>query len=346
MAKLFMHNVWKHHGLPRSITSDWGPQFAAQVMQEINKALSISTKLSMSFHPQMDGQTEIVNKEVQKFLQIYCFEKQDQWANWLAIAQFSINSKKHASTKVAPFEATWSYIPCMGIEPLPVNKVPAAKDFASKMEGMLESMRKNLEKAKEWMKLNTDENHLAVLSYTIGQQVWLATENLWLTRASQKLTERWLGPYTIIGLAGPNAVKLKLLRSLQIHSIVNISRVKPYLVPMEGQTLYHPGPVHMTKDRDNKWKVDHIVDSHLKNKKLKYLIHWRGYDDLDCMWEPKSNLGYVKDTICDFHESHSSTPRALSIDLAGFLLLFQNRLEPFTEINPHRLPFDHLEVNL
>ena len=110
MAKLFMHNVWKHHGLPRSITSDWGPQFAAQVMQEINKALSISTKLSMSFHPQMDGQTEIVNKEVQKFLQIYCFEKQDQWANWLAIAQFSINSKKHTSTKVAPFEATWSYV--------------------------------------------------------------------------------------------------------------------------------------------------------------------------------------------------------------------------------------------
>ena len=70
-----------------------------QVMQEINKALSISTKLSTYFHPQTDGQTKIVNKEVQKFLQIYCFDKQDQWANWLAIAQFSINSKKHTSTK-------------------------------------------------------------------------------------------------------------------------------------------------------------------------------------------------------------------------------------------------------
>ena len=31
-AKLFMHNMWKHHGLPCSITSDQGPQFAAQVM--------------------------------------------------------------------------------------------------------------------------------------------------------------------------------------------------------------------------------------------------------------------------------------------------------------------------
>ena len=193
-AKLFMHNVWKHHGLPHSITLNWGPQFAAQVMEEINKALGISTKLSTSFHPQTDGQTKIVNKEVQKFLQIYCFEKQDQWANWLAIAQFSINSKKHTLTKVAPFEATWSYLSHMGIEPLPVNKAPAAKDFTSKMEGTLESIRKKWEKAKEQMRLNADKHYSAVPDYTIGQQVWLATENLWLTHASRKLSERWLGP--------------------------------------------------------------------------------------------------------------------------------------------------------
>ena len=127
-------------------------------MQEINKALSIATKLSTSFHPQMDGQMEIINKEVQKFLWIYCFKKQDQWANWLAIVQFSINSKKHMSTKVAPFEATWSYVPQMGIEPIPVNKAPAVKDFTSEMEGTLESTRKKLEKAKERMKLNANKH--------------------------------------------------------------------------------------------------------------------------------------------------------------------------------------------
>ena len=152
--------------------------------------------------------------------------------------------------------------------------------------------------------------------------------------------------YIIIGLAGPNAVKLKLPRSLQIHHVVNVSRIKPYHGLMEGQNLYWPGPVHMTEDRDNKWEVDHIVDSHLKNKKLKYLIHWRGYDDSDRTWEPKSNLGNAKDAIHDFHESHSSTPHTLSIDPADFLLLFQKQPEPFTEINPHCLPFDHLEVDL
>ena len=52
------------------------------------------------------------------------------------------------------------------------------------MEGTLESVRKNLEKAKEWMKLNANKHHLAALDYTIGQQVWLATENLQLTCTS------------------------------------------------------------------------------------------------------------------------------------------------------------------
>ena len=234
----------------------------------------------------------------------------------------------------------------MGIEPILVNKAPAAKDFTSKMEGTLESVRKNLEKEKEWMKLNANKHHSAVPTYEIGQQVWLATENLQLTHASWKLSERWLGPYTIITLARPNAIKLKLSRSLQIHPIVNISWIKPYHEHMEGQTPYRPGPVHITKDWDNKREVDHIVDSCLKNKKLEYLVHWKGYDDSDCMWEPKSNLRNVKDTIHDFHDSHSFTPCALSIDPADFLLLFQKQLEPFTEINPHHLPFDHLEVNL
>ena len=234
----------------------------------------------------------------------------------------------------------------MGIEPIPVNKAPAARNFTSEMEGMLESMRKNLEKAKEQMKLNADKHHLAVLAYKIGQQVWLATENLRLIHTSQKLTERWLGPYTIISLAGPNAVKLKLPRSLQIHSIVNISQVKPYLGPMEGQNPYQPGSVHVTEDRDNEWEVDHIMDSCLKNKKLKYLVHWRGYDDSDCTWEPKSNLRNAKDTIRDFHKSHSSAPHTLSIGPAAFLLLFQKWPEPFTIINLCHLPFDHLEVDL
>jgi len=61
LAKLFRDNVWKLHGLPESIISDRGPQFVAGIMRELNRMLEIESKLSMTFHPQTDGQMEIKN---------------------------------------------------------------------------------------------------------------------------------------------------------------------------------------------------------------------------------------------------------------------------------------------
>ena len=58
LARLFRDHVWKLHGLPESIISDQGAQFAANLIKELNQILGIETKLSTVFHPQMDGQTE------------------------------------------------------------------------------------------------------------------------------------------------------------------------------------------------------------------------------------------------------------------------------------------------
>ena len=65
LVRLFRNNVWKLHGLPESMVSDWGPQFAAELTKELNRMLGIKTKLSIVFHPQMDGQTEQMNQELE-----------------------------------------------------------------------------------------------------------------------------------------------------------------------------------------------------------------------------------------------------------------------------------------
>jgi len=65
LVRLFRDNVWKLHGLLESIISDRGPQFAAGLMQELNRMLGIKSKLSMAFHLQMDKQTERVNQELE-----------------------------------------------------------------------------------------------------------------------------------------------------------------------------------------------------------------------------------------------------------------------------------------
>jgi len=68
LARLFRDNVWKLHGLPESIISDRGPQFAVGVMRELNTMLGIDNKLSTAFHPQTDGQTERMNQELEQYL--------------------------------------------------------------------------------------------------------------------------------------------------------------------------------------------------------------------------------------------------------------------------------------
>jgi len=63
LARLFRDNVWRLHGLPESIISDRGPQFAAGLMRELNEMLGIKTKLLTAFHPQTDRQTESIRIE-------------------------------------------------------------------------------------------------------------------------------------------------------------------------------------------------------------------------------------------------------------------------------------------
>ena len=58
LARLFRDNIWKLHRLPESIVLDREPQFAAELMKELNRMLEIETKLLTIFHPQTDGQTE------------------------------------------------------------------------------------------------------------------------------------------------------------------------------------------------------------------------------------------------------------------------------------------------
>jgi len=71
LARLFRDNVWKLHGLPESIISDRGPQFAAGLMRELNEMLGIKSKLSMAFYPQTDRQMERVNQELEQYLRMF-----------------------------------------------------------------------------------------------------------------------------------------------------------------------------------------------------------------------------------------------------------------------------------
>ena len=338
-AKLYLFHVWKDHGLPHTIVSDRGPQFTSQVMTDLCKRLGISPKLSTAHHPQMDGQTEVTNREVQQYLWLFCAEEQESWSDWLGLVQFAINNLQHSATKFSPFQLTHTYTPCMGIEQR-VSKASTAAEFTN----CLSRAYDNLVKAHSRILTQTNRLHSDAPSYTIGDRVWLSTDNLRLPRASRKLSEWWLGPYTITKLVGTNAVELHLPRSMRIHPVVNISCVKPYCECLPGQPVSAPGPSNVTEDREEEYEVEYVVDSRYKGRCLEYLIHWKGWSDTDRTWEPVSNLGNAAATVCDFHASHPSVPcRLCSISPFNFLQLFRyvRSSPPVTSL----ALFDRLEVD-
>ena len=134
LAKLFRDNVWKLHGLSKSIISDRGPQFAAGLMRELNRMLGIESKMSTAFHSQTDSQTERVNQELEQYLRMFIDHRQEQWPDWLGTAEFAYNNKVHLSTKTLPFKANYEQDSRMGFKVRKKKKYKGAGKFVIKMK--------------------------------------------------------------------------------------------------------------------------------------------------------------------------------------------------------------------
>jgi len=67
---------------------------------------------------------------------------------------------------------------------------------------------------------------------------------------AEKIIEQYVGSYMIEEVASANAVKLKLLVSTRIHSVVNISRVVRYKEPVKRQRVEKPKPVKVDGEEE------------------------------------------------------------------------------------------------
>ena len=68
IAKVYRDEIWKIYGVPRTILSDRGPQFASKFIEDLTKVLGTKRKLSTAYHPQTNRQTERINQEIGTFL--------------------------------------------------------------------------------------------------------------------------------------------------------------------------------------------------------------------------------------------------------------------------------------
>jgi len=260
LAKLFRDNMWKLYGLPKSIISDRGPQFTAELMRELNQMLGIESKMLMAFHPQTDGQMERVNQELEQYLRMFIDHRQEQWPDWLRMAEFAYNNKVHSSTKTLPFKANYGQDPRMGFGVKKREKYKGAEKFVAKIKEIQGEAKAALGKAQEEMKKYVDRKRGEVDEYKVGDLVMLSTKNLkyqMIGRRTEKLTERFVGPYKIKKIVSMNMVELELPSTIRIHPVVNVSRIYRYVGQVEGQRREQPTLVIIEGEKE--WKVDVVI---------------------------------------------------------------------------------------
>src|SRR5258705_9630156 len=130
VAWLFLEHIWHHHRLLEEVISDHRSTFVSNFSCKLAALLGVKLTPSTSYHPQIDGQTECVNQEIEAYLRVFVSHRQDNWADWLPLAEFAYNNKVHTATHRTLFELDTGQHPCLGVEPMRMSTVEAADAFA------------------------------------------------------------------------------------------------------------------------------------------------------------------------------------------------------------------------
>jgi len=317
LARLFLREVVRLHGLPRSIVSDRGPQFASTFWGQICSRLGIDRRMSTAFHPQTDGQTERMNAGMEQYLRVFVNHQQDDWVQWLPLAEFAANNGLSESTKCTPFFAVQGVDPRMSFAGEPTQERDQrrweADQVQAAMEQIHEHLRVEMRRSQAIQEEGANKGRIPGPNIQVGSKVWLDARHVQTTRPTRKLDWKRLGPFRVQRQVSPYAYELDSPASIRIHRVQPVSLLDPVVEdPLEGQVV--PPPPSVEVDGEEEYQVSSVEDSRLYRNQLQYLIRWTGYDSLT--WEPAKFVDGLQ-AVDEFHRRYPGKPGPLENNLGG-----------------------------
>ena len=302
ISHLLVKYVYSKYGLYDAIISDQGPQFASQVTKELYKLLGIQQKLSTAYHPQTDGQTERVNQELEIYLRIFTANQQDQWANWLHLAEFTHNNRPHSSKGTSPFFILMGYQPHMF--PMVFHNSPTPA-----LDQRLKIIHKAREEAiaahvnTQQMMRERFKGHS--VTFKIGDKILLDATHLRISHGNKKLHPKRIGPLRIVKVINSHAyeVALPALWKGKVHPVFHITRLTPYRETEEHGPNYST-PIPDIVEGEEEWEIEQIIHHRTNRRGLQFLVTWKGYPASENQWLPSTAFKHAQTILKDYKTKH------------------------------------------
>jgi len=296
LAKLYVNEVIRLHGVPVSIISDRDPRFTSRLWPCLQQAMETKLNLSMAFHPQTDGQSERTIQTLEDLLRSCMLEFRGNWEDLLPLVEFTYNNSHQNTIGMAPYEALYGR-KCRTLicwEEVRERKL-LGPEMVQLTTDKVRVIKKRMKEAQDRQKSYADCRRRP-LEFQVGDKVFLKVapwKGIIRFGVKGKLALRYIGPFEIKERIGPIAYQLELLVYLdKIHNVFHVSLLQK--AKIDPSRVLPQVPLKIKGDLTMKTKPVKILDRDeklLRNKRVPLVrVLWRSSRTKKETWETKSKM--------------------------------------------------------
>ncbi len=310
-AEMLLQWIYWTHDLLSFIVFNRDSQFIFILWKFLCKRLSISLRLFIIYHSQIDDQSERVNQNVERYLRFFCSYMQNDWFKWLLMIEFvnnnvlssvifltfffmnkNFHSRMSFDSDIIEYESTR--------ERLQINWV---KNISEQMNKTLIFARKALIKTRKQM-INQANKHRKKINYKIESKMFLNERNIVTARSFKKLNDKMLDSFQITESVD-SFYKLKLSETMHIHDVFHSELLRSVVDDSLSDQKNESSKSIVINDEDE-WKINDILNFRRYRRRLQYRVKWKSYDN-DLNWYNADDDEFMnaQEMIDEFHIRYS-----------------------------------------
>jgi hypothetical protein len=283
IAELVFAEVYKLHGLPKSIVSNRDMLFTSAFWTHLNRLIGMNQSMSSAYHPQLDGATERANRTIGQMLRSCISSTQQDWVSKLPAIEFGINVSRSETTGYAPFFLNSGRIPRMFVwNDANSDEYPSVRAFAQRMKHVVMSAHDAILETRVKQARSANRKR-QVAPFIVGDLAYVSTKNLSLPKGqARKLVPKFIGPYKLVRDFRNNSFKLDLppcLRQRGIQPVFHSSLLQAHIL---NDDCLFPGRLETQVadfgEAELEWSVERILSHQGSGTDALFEVKWTSED--------------------------------------------------------------------